>query len=141
MSETCKVKCMHRKKRLGKYPIPFPSLATYDTAMICHGALKNYPVYVRLTFLSSFHRHHFANVSCSSTYAYTYTHAHIYKNYFVNYLLYKGEKPSVYLSVCLSVGTFSGTHFAPSFQRGSTPHILDMKRPSLQVTISLFKRF
>ena len=50
---------MHRKKRLGKCPIPFPSLATYDTPM-------TYPVYVRLTFLSSFHRHHSANVSCSS---------------------------------------------------------------------------
>ena len=45
------------------------------------------------------------------------------------------------LPICLSVGTFSGTHFALWFQRGSTPDILDMKRPSLQIMISALKRF
>ena len=44
------------------------------------------------------------------------------------------------LSVRLSP-LFFGTHFAPWFQRGSTPDILDMKRPSLQNTISLFTWF
>ena len=48
-------------------------------------------------------------------------------------LLYKDEKPSV--------GTFSGTHFAPWFQRGSTPDLLEMKRLSSEITISIFSTF
>ena len=55
-------------------------------------------------------------------------------------LLYKGEKPFVYLSVCRHFFRHALCSSA-WFQRGSTPNILDMKRPSLQVTISLFKRF
>ena len=57
------------------------------------------------------------------------------------YYIKAKSRLSICLSVCLSVGTFSGTHFAPWFQRGSTPDILDMKRPSLQNTISLFTWF
>ena len=40
-------------------------------------------------------------------------------------LLYKAEKPSVRPSV----GTFFVTHVAPWFRLGSTPDLLEMKRP------------
>ena len=52
-------------------------------------------------------------------------------------LLYKDEKPSVRPSV----GSFFVTHVAPSFRLGSTPDMLDMKRPSLQIAKNVFKRF
>ena len=41
-------------------------------------------------------------------------------------LLYKDEMLSVRLSA-----VFFGTHVAPRFMHGSTPDLLDMKRPSL----------
>ena len=52
-------------------------------------------------------------------------------------LLYKDEKPSVCPSVCRH---FFCTHVAQSFLHGSTPDLLEMKRPSLENTECLFKK-
>ena len=52
-------------------------------------------------------------------------------------VLYKDEKPSVRLSV----GNFFWPSVSPWFLPGSTPDMLDMKRPSLQITKNIFKRF
>ena len=52
------------------------------------------------------------------------------------YTVYKGEKPSVRLSV----GIFFQPSVSPWFLPGSTPDMLDMKRPSLQITKNVFKK-